>query len=868
MAVGEQLCIAAFCGVDAECAATLSRAGRARVVDSQSGDARCAGECCIIEGIVAEGVADADVVIEVGEGGDVGGAGGIVVDDDGEPESEFAEPDGHRCDVDAEDRVGEDLSADRCDGAWVTELLAECGETLEGGDEDAAGAAGRVEDADRVECGEKCLCIACADRLACECGADRLRWCVERVGECVVDECRDECGGCIEGARSAAFGRIHECFEGASEEVGIDGGFGPVAGVFAGGEAVVRECVEEQGREEIVADGGLACAAFCGGAGEESAVEERDVAECACGGRAVASGRIEGAEREWCDEAGPEVSTGGDDLFGVFGEEGPIVVQPAFGFEELEVEQSSDVDECEGASVGGVHACGPRVGDVADVCVERAEEASSDGLSAEQIVPAQAGGGRIRVPGGGECGDRLRIGVEDVLRVAGEDGEPCPGGCAEPCGDGDGAWRGAVEEDDPASSVGESIEVCGEGVKLLAPEGRVGVFDEEECRVGVVCDAGGAEVGVGGKAECGAWACGERVWGVGEAQCAGEGESAGVGGGGREELMCGARREHVATVASLVRSLSIEIMQTSSKARWPEKLSAGARVALVSASGPLRGEEDVARAESHVREFGWEPVRGAHVLGRRGYLAGSDVERLRDLQGALDASDVDAVWCVRGGYGMTRILAELSLDRFALRPKPVIGFSDVTALHCAVWARAGVVSFHGHTARAEMPQMSVASMRAAVTRSAQPCGVWAAADVVRGGRVFGRLAGGNLALLAALCGTPDAMQGAGAIVVLEDVNESAYRVDRMLRQLEQSGVLRGCVGLAVGQFTNVAADENPDAMSVRELIGEVAERLRVPCLSNLPIGHIADQWTVPLGAEAWLDVEARSLEVEGFTRVT
>jgi muramoyltetrapeptide carboxypeptidase len=261
-------------------------------------------------------------------------------------------------------------------------------------------------------------------------------------------------------------------------------------------------------------------------------------------------------------------------------------------------------------------------------------------------------------------------------------------------------------------------------------------------------------------------------------------------------------------------------------------------------------------------------VRGVHVLARRGYLAGRDDERLRDLQWALDASDVDAVWCLRGGYGMTRIVSALSFERFVLRPKPVIGYSDVTALHCALWARTGVVSFHGHTARAEMPAMSLASLRGAVTQSAQPCGVWGDAEAVRAGRVHGRLAGGNLALLAALCGTPDALRGAGAIVVLEDVNESAYRVDRLLRQLEQSGVLRGCVGLAVGQFTQVPADDNPDAMTVRELIAEAAERLCVPCLSNLPIGHIADQWTVPLGAEAWLDVEARSLVVDGFTQVT
>ena len=105
------------------------------------------------------------------------------------------------------------------------------------------------------------------------------------------------------------------------------------------------------------------------------------------------------------------------------------------------------------------------------MCIEGAEEASSDRLSAEEVVPAQAGGGGIRVPGGGECGDRLRIGVKDVFRVGGEDGEARTCGCAEPCGDGEWSRRGGVEEDEPASGVRESIEACGEGVELFAPAG-------------------------------------------------------------------------------------------------------------------------------------------------------------------------------------------------------------------------------------------------------------------------------------------------------------------------------------------------------------------------------------------------------------
>jgi len=281
----------------------------------------------------------------------------------------------------------------------------------------------------------------------------------------------------------------------------------------------------------------------------------------------------------------------------------------------------------------------------------------------------------------------------------------------------------------------------------------------------------------------------------------------------------------------------------------------------------LEGEADVVRAESHVRAFGWEPVRGAHVLARCGYFAGSDEERVADVQWALDDPLVDAVWCVRGGYGMTRIVSRLSLSAFVVRPKPVIGYSDVTALHCAIAARARVVTFHAHTARAELPWLSRDSLWAAVTRSGEACGAWPEARVVRGGRVTGRLAGGNLSLLAALCGTPDTMSADGAIVVLEDLHEPAYRVDRMLRQLEQSGALRGCVGLAVGQFTLVPADENADALTIDELMDELAQRLGVPCLGNLPIGHIADQWTVPLGALATLDADGSALWTAGGTAV-
>jgi muramoyltetrapeptide carboxypeptidase len=303
-------------------------------------------------------------------------------------------------------------------------------------------------------------------------------------------------------------------------------------------------------------------------------------------------------------------------------------------------------------------------------------------------------------------------------------------------------------------------------------------------------------------------------------------------------------------------------MHESSKERWPRVPKPGARVALVVPAGPLRGDADVETAASQVHAFGWEPVIAPHALSRFGYLAGGDEERAHDLQWALDDPAIDVVWCIRGGFGLTRILDRLSLAAFAQSPKPVIGFSDVTALHSAIASAGNIVSFHGPFPRTPLPPMSARSFRDAVERRADPCGSWAEASVVRAGTATGRLVGGNLALLAALCGTPAALRCADSILVLEDVNEPAYRVDRMLRQLQQSGALDGCVGLAVGQFTAVPADSNAGAFTIPELFAELAEELRLPCLANLPIGHIDDQWTIPLGATATLDADRRALRVQ------
>jgi muramoyltetrapeptide carboxypeptidase len=296
--------------------------------------------------------------------------------------------------------------------------------------------------------------------------------------------------------------------------------------------------------------------------------------------------------------------------------------------------------------------------------------------------------------------------------------------------------------------------------------------------------------------------------------------------------------------------------------RAPPCLTTGARVALVAPAGPLRDDGELARACDNARALGWQPVVGASALARRGYLAGADDARLADVNATLRDATVDGIWCLRGGYGSMRILERIDYDALRRRPKAVIGYSDVTALHLAIAARAGVVSFHGPTARGALSAFSRDSLARAVVRGADSCGPAPDATTLVPGRARGTLVGGNLALVAALVGTPFAPRLDGAILVLEDVNEPVYRIDRMLMQLRLSGLPRGLRGLVFGAFTERGDERDAGDRSLDDVLCEAAAEVDGPCLAGVPVGHIDDQWTLPLGAAAELDAECGRLTVE------
>ena len=323
----------------------------------------------------------------------------------------------------------------------------------------------------------------------------------------------------------------------------------------------------------------------------------------------------------------------------------------------------------------------------------------------------------------------------------------------------------------------------------------------------------------------------------------------------------GGRRRTQRTRRELTRA---EGFSTLPRLRRPPLLGAGARVALVAPAGPIDGAADLERAVANARSFGWDPHVAPHAADRSGYFAGTDAARLADLNRALADDAVDGVWCIRGGYGAMRLLPGIDYASLRRRPKALIGYSDITALHAAIGSRCELVSFHGPTGRAELTEFSRASLERAVVSDDDPFGVAGAAVSLVPGSARGRLVGGNLALLAALCGTPYAPDFDGAILVLEDVNEAVYRIDRMLVQLRLAGLLGRCAGIVFGQFTNYAEEEGTGgSRTLAEVLREAATEVGVPCIAGAPVGHVADQWTIPLGATAELDASARTLHLVG-----
>ncbi len=286
----------------------------------------------------------------------------------------------------------------------------------------------------------------------------------------------------------------------------------------------------------------------------------------------------------------------------------------------------------------------------------------------------------------------------------------------------------------------------------------------------------------------------------------------------------------------------------------PPRLRPGSLVAVIAPAGPAAPER-VVEGERVLRDWGLE-VRSARlpVEPELPWLAGPDDHRATALEEAWTDPDVAAVWCTRGGFGSQRLLDLLDWTALATAgPKWLIGFSDVTALHQAFAARLGLATVHGPgvaglpTVRADAAEALRALLfeRTIQRLTGTPGG---------GGVAEGVLVGGNLAVLAALAGTPDSRPARDSIALLEDVGEAPYRLDRMLTQLLQAGWFDGVRGIACGDFTD-CGDPALVARVLRARLGP----LGVPMVLDLPIGHLRANFGVPLGRPVRIDGDVGTL---------
>lgn len=297
----------------------------------------------------------------------------------------------------------------------------------------------------------------------------------------------------------------------------------------------------------------------------------------------------------------------------------------------------------------------------------------------------------------------------------------------------------------------------------------------------------------------------------------------------------------------------------------PEHLKPGDSVALIAPADRPREPSEAAIAARTLEGLGLRVKIGAHVCGRHGYLAGSDDERLADFHAAWADDDVRAIFCLRGKWGASRLLAQIDFDLIAAHPKIIVGCGDVTALLIAIHQAAGLVTFHGPNLVSLRAPESRELLRRAVM-SAEPPGAIRRLDdpsptaTLRPGRATGKLIGGSMAAIVGLNGTPHALKPEDTLLFLEETDQRFSQFDRDLTTLRLSGITTATDGIAIGECAG-AFNSSPTFLSLEEIFAEQMAPLTAPAFYGLPIGQGRVQYTLPIGVHAALDAGTGTLEV-------
>ena len=300
----------------------------------------------------------------------------------------------------------------------------------------------------------------------------------------------------------------------------------------------------------------------------------------------------------------------------------------------------------------------------------------------------------------------------------------------------------------------------------------------------------------------------------------------------------------------------------------PVPLNPGDTVALVSPSSAVDDSFNLQLAREVLEALGFKVKPGAHYGDRRGHLAGADAGRADDINRAFADPEVRAVICVRGGSGAARLLPLLDYDAIRANPKALLGYSDITALHCAIQARTGLVTFHGPNGsgswnsfnadqfRRLFFERELVEYRNIEDRGDELVQRRNRTVTITGGKARGELVGGNLAVLTALAGSPYMPDFEGKILFLEDVSEAPYRVDRMFSTLKLMGALDRIAGFIWGTCTDCDPGAGFGSLTIEQILDDHVRPLGIPAYRGAMIGHVRQQFIVPVGGRVELDADA------------
>lgn len=300
---------------------------------------------------------------------------------------------------------------------------------------------------------------------------------------------------------------------------------------------------------------------------------------------------------------------------------------------------------------------------------------------------------------------------------------------------------------------------------------------------------------------------------------------------------------------------------------FPAALEKGDTIGIISPASPMIRER-LERGIAYLKERGFSVLLGKHVYDQRGYLAGTDEERGGDLHAMFKNPNVKAIISSRGGYGTPRLLPFLDYELIRENPKILVGYSDLTSLQLAIFSQTGLVTYSGPMVAVEMgkgidpftEEHFWPHLLAGQSYSEYPAVPDSPLVRVHSGKASGRLIGGCLSMINPILGTPYQPDFRGSILILEDVGEEPYRVDRYMSQFRSAGIFQQVAGIIFSQFVDCDPGDNP-SLTIDEVIEDYTHDLDIPIVKNFLYGHVDRKFTIPIGATVELDADSLSIRL-------